>query len=84
MSDIESESLPAHVSICQQRYLHLETRIHSVEERMEKIETILLDIHHKIDALTHRHHQRWNQTQIGVIGLLLAVSGYLLSLRLFQ
>ena len=36
-TDIESESLPTHVSLCQERYRRLEDRLESVENKLDEI-----------------------------------------------
>lgn len=82
MSDVESESLPAHVSICQQRYRTLYDRLDRVDARMEKIENTLIEINNKLEQLQYRQHRRWEQAQLGLIGVLVGVvsmviAGYL-------
>lgn len=84
MADIESESLPAHVSLCQQRYHHLDLRIQQIERRIEKIEELVIDIHQKIDQLNQKQNEKWDKGQVAVIGLLLGVCGYLLTKGFFN
>lgn len=79
ITDIESENLAAHVSICQQRYHHLDLRIQNVERRIEKIEELVIDIHAKIADLAERQNQRWDKSQVAIIGTLVGVCGYLLT-----
>jgi hypothetical protein len=38
VSDIESESLPTHVSLCQQRYAHLDNRLEKMEKKLDGLE----------------------------------------------
>jgi len=42
--DIEKKSLEAHVEICAVRYSNLETQLHNLETRMDKLEGYLLEI----------------------------------------
>jgi hypothetical protein len=37
VADIESESLPTHVSLCQERYKRLEDRLESVEHKLDEM-----------------------------------------------
>lgn len=79
MTDIESESLPAHVSICQQRYYNLEMRLNGLEKRIEKIEGLVQDIHDKIDGLAQRQTAKWDRTQVAAITLLMGVIGFVVA-----
>lgn len=42
-SEIENESLPAHVSICSQRYKQLELRLITLEVKMESVQKEIID-----------------------------------------
>lgn len=42
-TEIENESLPAHVSICSQRYKQLELRLINVETKMDSVQKDILD-----------------------------------------
>lgn len=66
--DIESESLPAHVSICQERYRHLENRLDRVDARLDSIDHNLEQIQHSIKSITDQHQNRWQHLQWAVIG----------------
>jgi hypothetical protein len=80
--EIESESLPAHVSICQERYLGLSARFDTLEQRIEKIEAMVVDIHTHIHALDQRTNHKWDRTQTAIIGGLIGLVTYLAT-RLF-
>lgn len=43
-TDIEKKSLEAHVELCAERYATLENKLDNLEERMDKIETHIVDI----------------------------------------
>jgi hypothetical protein len=58
LHDIESESLPAHVSICQERYKQLDSRIGSVERHLIAIDITLSEIR---DAINHDHKAQLKQ-----------------------
>ena len=75
--DIETESLPAHVSICQERYQALEHRFIEVENKIDRINMSLLEIKHEIERLGQRHNDSWNTAQIAVIGVLASIVGAL-------
>lgn len=79
MSDVESESLPAHVSICQERYRTLYDRLDRVDARMEKIEHMLQEIGQQLDRVHDRHYRRWEQAQLGVIGVLVGIMGMVIA-----
>lgn len=43
-TDIEKKSLEAHVELCAERYNSLEAKLDNLEDRMDQVETHLLDI----------------------------------------
>ena len=75
--DIESESLPAHVSICQERYQALKHRLDQVEHKITEIHAVLRDIRDDIQDIRDNNAQRWDTAQIALIGLLMSVVGAL-------
>jgi len=48
-SQIEKESLEAHVEICAVRYSNLETKLSNLEQRMDKLEGYLVGIKDSLD-----------------------------------
>lgn len=82
--DIESESLPAHVSLCQERYRALEGRLDTMEEKIQRIESLVMDIHDDLKNLSNRQNDRWSAAQVGVISVLIAVVGFLSAHLFFQ
>ena len=48
-SEIENESLEAHVEICAVRYSNLETKLENLEHRMDKLEGYLVSIKESLD-----------------------------------
>ena len=79
ISEIETENLAAHVSICEQRYMNLHSRMSGLEKKVERIEQLLGDIHQKIDRLGDKQTKQINSVMVYVIGLLLTVCGGLIS-----
>ena len=80
--DIESNSLPAHVSICQERYRALEARFEEVEAKIDRINATLLEIRIDLSDLRDAQHTRWNTAQMSLIGVLTAVIGGLFGVLL--
>lgn len=79
MHAIENTNLEAHVSICQERYQALERRFEHVENKIDAISTTIEDIHQHVHALAQAQSDRWSAAQIGVIGVLMAIIGFLTS-----
>jgi len=48
-SEIEKQSLEAHVEICAVRYSNLETKLNNLEHRMDKLEGYLVSIKSSLD-----------------------------------
>lgn len=81
--DIESENLEAHVSICQERYQALADRLESMDDRIDRIEHMVKEIHDRIDTLQLQQHDSWSEAKNVIIGILVATTGFLLSQTLF-
>ena len=47
-TDIEKESLEAHVELCAIRYNTLEKKLDEVEKRIDKLESLILDIRESV------------------------------------
>jgi len=77
--EIETESLPAHVSICEERYKILEMRMKNVEVSIEKLQELIRDVHKKIDNIGSQHNRKWDATQVAAISLLLCALGFAIS-----
>jgi hypothetical protein len=76
-SDIERESLDAHVSICAVRYQALESRLASVESRLDSIDTVLSDIRDTLAREPQRRQQDWMQAKSALIGVLVSLVAFL-------
>jgi len=79
-TDIERNSLEAHVSLCELRYQSLERRITQVETKLESVNTLLLQIRDSLLQLpaeqNHAQQARWERLQWGLIGVLSAVAAW--------
>lgn len=78
-TDLEKKSLEAHVDLCQQRYLELERRLASLEQRFEKMDHTLQEI----KSMIYQAHKEEKKQLLGIAGtviaVLLGVVGYLFS-----
>ena len=68
--DIESQSLPAHVSICQERYVSLERRFESVDAKITDLGSMICDIHDRMDAISQSTQDRFQSWHWAVSGSL--------------
>jgi hypothetical protein len=71
--EIENESLPAHVSICQERYRALESRLNSVERQLESVDVQLQAIMTLINQVHQDQQAQWTQARNWLIGTLLSI-----------
>ena len=71
-TEIEKQSLEAHVELCAVRYSNLETKLSNLEQRMDKLEVHLIGIK---DALTNKVEGQDKQT----INIFLSIGGVILS-----
>lgn len=77
VKDIERHSLDAHVSLCELRYQALERRIQEVESGIRDLKNMLQEIQNQLQQVNQQQHSRWDRWQVGLIGVLLAVSAWL-------
>jgi hypothetical protein len=71
-TDIEKKSLEAHVELCAERYDGLNRRFDQVEERLTKLETMVLEIKDCVHALNSRQVDQWTHARDIIIGVLFA------------
>ncbi len=79
MSNIEETNLEAHVRICQERYESLDYKLDQVDLKFQSIEARLASIYSAIEALKTDLNGSKIHGFTYIIGLLLAVLGYLLA-----
>jgi hypothetical protein len=70
-SDIENSSLPAHVSICSQRYKQLELRLVTLEVKMDQVQKEIIDGQRSLKGVIITSAASIVVAMIGVIGTIL-------------
>jgi len=78
-TDIEKKSLEAHVELCAERYRFLEHKLADVEEKINSLESIIKEVRDTVVDISNRRNDQITQWGVGVIALLVATIGYLLS-----
>ena len=77
-SNIEKESLEAHVEICAVRYANLETKLTNLEQRIEKLELYLVSIKDKLEDKLDERNRINTGYIISILGVFIAaVLGYI-------
>ena len=71
-TDIEKESLEAHVELCAIRYNNLENKLNNLEQRLDKLEIHMVDIKKTLDARTENTSNRTISIFQTFMGVLLA------------
>jgi hypothetical protein len=71
-SDIEKESLEAHVELCAIRYNNLETKIDNLEHRLDKLELHMVDIKNSLASKVEGQNKQTISIFTTVIGVLAA------------
>lgn len=79
MSDIERNSLDAHVSICELRYQALNARLDRVESDLGELKNLIQDLAVGLQAQRDQQSSQWNRVQWAVIGGLIAVVAWAVS-----
>lgn len=76
---IERTSLEAHVDICAERYEQMDTKMDTMETRLEKVESIVSDIKNMLIEKETLAYKKLVGLGIGIIGsLLTALLGLIL------
>jgi predicted nucleic acid-binding Zn-ribbon protein len=73
MSDIERNSLDAHVSLCELRYQALNDRLDRVEADLGELKSLIQDLGQALQSQRNYQSNYWNRVQWSVIGGLIAV-----------
>lgn len=82
-TEIEKKSLEAHVELCAERYVNLETKLDNLESRMDKLEGHIVDIKDGINRVTGDGHKTMITAGTSILGILItAVIGLLVHLIL--
>jgi hypothetical protein len=71
-TDIEKESLEAHVELCAIRYNNLETKIDNLEHRLDKLELHMVDIKNSLASKVEGQNKQTISIFTTVIGVLAA------------
>ena len=77
--DIEKKSLEAHVELCAERYKLLETKIESIDEKMDTLFSVIAELRGMVQASVTKNNDRLISWGLGVIGFLVATVGWLVS-----
>lgn len=71
-TDIEKQSLEAHVELCAIRYNNLDSKLDHLEIRMEKLEQLMLDIKNSVSTTGIDSNKQTIGIFTTIIGVLIA------------
>ena len=75
----ERESLQVHVDVCAQRYALLLQRLEHMDQRFDRMETVVQEIHDRITKNQDRTFKTYLAWAGAIIAGLVSVTGYLLA-----
>jgi len=78
-TDIEKKSLEAHVELCAERYKQLDSRLESVDANVSKLEGMIKNVQDMLTNLAQKRNDQVLTWAGGIIAVLLASLGYLIS-----
>lgn len=78
-TDIEKKSLEAHVELCAERYKLLETKIESIDEKIDTLFSVIAELRGIVQSSATKNNDRLVSWGLGVIGFLVATVGWLVS-----
>ena len=82
MSDLEKESLEAHVDLCSERYNGLHRELKNLGSRMDKVEKMLMELRDMIILQKTERSKQLINWGVGIISALVASCGALLRIVL--
>jgi hypothetical protein len=83
-TDIEKKSLEAHVELCAERYKLLELKLETVETTVSSLKEMIVDLHSMVHKMSEKRNDQLIGWGIGLIGVLAATVGWLLSHYVFK
>jgi len=83
-TDIEKKSLEAHVELCAERYKLLELKLETVETTVSSLKEMIVDLHDMVHKMSEKRNDQVIGWGIGLIGVLAATVGWLLSHYVFK
>ena len=78
-TDLEKKSLETHVDLCAARYRFLEDKLDKVEIKVDKLDQAMQAIHDMIVEMNSARNDQLIHWGLGIIGTLVVIVGYLLS-----
>lgn len=74
-TELEKESLEAHVDLCALRYEQMEKRLEQMDEKFEKIDQRFNSLENKMDKLESSHKRGNTQIMVALIGATATIIG---------
>jgi chromosome segregation ATPase len=78
MSELEKESLEAHVDLCSERYTGLHRELKNLGNRMDKFEKTLSELKDMMISMKADRNKQLINWGVGIIGVLVSAVGTLL------
>ena len=79
MADIEKKSLEAHVELCAERYDAIESRLDRVDTKIASLSQVICEVRDLVQAMATKRNDQVISWGIGIIGVLVAAVGYMLT-----
>jgi prefoldin subunit 5 len=83
-TDIEKKSLEAHVELCAERYKLLELKLETLESNVDSLKTTINEVHDIVQDMAAKRNDQLVTWGSGIIGMLLATVGWLVTTYVFK
>ena len=83
-TDIEKKSLEAHVELCAERYKLLELKLETLESNVDGLKTTIDEVHNIVQEMAAKRNDQLVTWGSGIIGMLLATVGWLVTTCVLQ
>ncbi len=81
---VEKKSLEAHVELCAERYKLLELKLETLESNVEGLKTTIDEVHNIVQEMAAKRNDQLVTWGSGIIGMLLATVGWLVTTYVFK
>ena len=76
-TDIEKKSLEAHVELCAERYRLIETKLESMDEKINTLFNVIAELRGMLQATNTKNNDRLINWGVGIIVSLVGVLGWM-------
>jgi hypothetical protein len=83
-TDIEKKSLEAHVELCAERYNALETKLSTLDSKINGVAIMVKEVKDCVSKITEKNNDRLISWGVAIIAALCGLTGWLIAQYVFK